>query len=277
MSAEPSYAEVIGDPVDQSKSPLIHRHWLQQLSLERDYLRSRVAPGALGSFLEERRADSRWRGCNVTIPHKQTIVALVDVLDEQARSIGAVNCIVPGERGLGGYNTDIDGIAAVLDEVDLAGRTAVMIGAGGAARAAAVYLARRDVGKLVILVRDPKKAEVFARLMPRTTVEMRQMSEAEGVGRPAVVVNASPLGMAGQPPFSAGLLEILGGAAPSALFFDMVYEPVETDFLKAGHAGGACIADGLTMLIAQAARAFELFFKVPPPPPDRALRDLLAT
>ena len=129
------YAEVIGDPVAQSKSPLIHKFWLAQCKLEGDYRRTFVERGRLEEFLANRRLDPLWRGCNVTIPHKERAAALVDNLDKRARAIGAVNCIVPGPKGLTGSNTDVDGIAAALDGTALDGASAVIIGGGGGARA----------------------------------------------------------------------------------------------------------------------------------------------
>ena len=108
------FAEVIGDPVAQSKSPLIHKHWLQLLDIEGDYLRTRVETADLGAFLAERRADPDWRGCNVTVPHKEAVVRLLDELDESAATVGAVNCVVPRSGRLVGYNTDVDGVAAAL-------------------------------------------------------------------------------------------------------------------------------------------------------------------
>ncbi len=278
MKAGLPYAEVIGDPVEHSKSPLIHRYWLDRLGLEGEYVRSRVAAGEIGNFLKERRSDPDWRGCNVTIPHKERIAAQADLIDAEARAIGAVNCVVPRGGRLHGFNTDLDGIAAVLDAVDLGGRTAVMIGAGGASRAAAAYLARRRVETLILLVRDPARAAGLAPLMPATRVEVVPLADPRKLAAtPALVVNASPLGMTGQPALPGAVLDLLSDVASGALFFDMVYEPLETGFLSAGRAGGAGIADGLTMLIGQAAHSFELFFGQAPPLADSALRDLLVT
>src|SRR5207253_5298056 len=101
------FAEVIGDPIAQSKSPVIHRYWLDRLGIEGDYVRTRVAADELAGFLARRRSDPEWRGCNVTIPHKETIIPLLDRLDPSAEAIGAVNCVVPEGGALVGYNTDI--------------------------------------------------------------------------------------------------------------------------------------------------------------------------
>jgi len=272
------FAEVIGDPIAQSKSPIIHKHWLEQLSIEGDYLRSGVAADQLESFLDRRRHDPTWRGCNVTIPHKERIIPLLAELDAGASAIGAVNCVVPRPSGLIGFNTDIDGIAAALDGTALEGRKAAVIGAGGGARALIAYLASRKVGRIAILVRDPEKADPLRDLAIGIEVEVLPLDK---VGRAfedaAAIINASPLGMAGTAEMPRTLLESVGRNAAGATVFDMVTTPVQTPFLQMGRASGAQTVDGLTMLIGQARRAFELFFGRPVPAPDRQLRDLLVT
>ena len=151
------YAEVIGDPIAQSKSPIIHKHWLSRVCLAGDYRATLVVPEGLVGFIEQRRFDPNWRGCNVTIPHKQAVLPLLDEIDSVAAAVGAVNCVVPTDVGLKGHNTDVDGVAAALDGTELEGRKIAIIGAGGAARAAITYLAAKSVAEIHILVRDPKK------------------------------------------------------------------------------------------------------------------------
>jgi len=271
------YAEVIGDPIAHSKSPLIHKHWLQLLDIEGDYLRTRVEPVNLGDFLAQRREDPDWLGCNVTVPHKEKIVPLIDEVDQSAAIIGAVNCVVPREGKLVGYNTDVDGIAASLDGTDFEGRDAVLIGAGGAARAAVAYLAYRNLRSLTVLARDPKKAESLSELAPRLAFKFDTLEPAELHPTPAAIINASPLGMVGSPAMPETLLAAVAGSARGAAVFDMVYNPLETTFLATGRKGGGEAVDGLTMLIGQAERAFGLFFGQMPPPSSDKLRDLLTT
>jgi len=272
------FAEVIGDPIAQSKSPIIHKHWLEQLGIEGDYLRSRVAADQLESFLDQRRHDPAWRGCNVTIPHKELIIPLLEELDAGASGIGAVNCVVPRSSGPIGFNTDIDGIAAALDGTDLEGRKAAVIGAGGGARALIAYLASRRVGRIANLVRDPRKAEPLRDLAIGIVVEVLPLDKVDqAFDAVAAIVNASPLGMAGTAEMPSALLEAVGRNAAGATVFDMVTTPAETPFLATGRANGGQAVDGLTMLIGQARRSFELFFGRPAPAPDRQLRDLLVT
>lgn len=269
------YAEVIGDPVAHSKSPLIHKHWLAQLRLEGDYRRTRVAAGGLAAYLSGRRADPDWRGCNVTIPHKEQAAKLVDQIDE-TRAIGAVNCVFPQDGRLVGTNTDVEGIAAALDHVLIEGRPIALIGAGGAARATMAYLARRRPERVTLLVRDPKKAASLGQVAPMLPLEIGELSSAEAhLEGASLIINASPLGMAGCPELPANILDAVSHSPGGVTLFDMVYQPLSTAFLAAGRAAGAQVVDGLTMLVGQAARAFELFFGVAPPAPDRNLRDLL--
>jgi shikimate dehydrogenase len=271
------FAEVIGDPIAQSKSPLIHKHWLQVLGIEGDYLRTRVEAASLRAFLTDRRADANWRGCNVTVPHKETIVLHVDELDESAVAVGAVNCVVPQGGRLVGFNTDVDGIAAALDATELEGDQAMLIGAGGAARAAVAYFAGRNVASITVLARDPKKAESLRQLAPRSAFQFLEMADDQAPSDPVAIINASPLGMVGYPHMSESLLSLIANRASGATVFDMVYNPLETPFLSVGRSAGGHAVDGLTMLIGQAAKAFELFFGQAPPTPDERLRDLLTT
>ena len=272
------YAEVIGDPIAQSKSPLIHRHWLQALGLAGDYRAVRVPSAGLGDYLAERRRDPNWRGCNVTLPHKESVLSFLDHLDPDAQAIGAVNCVAPGPQGLMGRNTDIDGIAAALDGAPVKSRKAVVIGAGGGARAALHYLREGEAARIAVLVREPGKAAHFADQDGGARVEIHHLDACdEALAGASIIINASPLGMAGSPVMPASLLESVAAYARGATLLDMVYKPVRTAFLEVGEANGGIAVDGLAMLVGQARAAFELFFGRPPPAPDRALRDLIAS
>ena len=262
------FAEVIGDPIAQSKSPIIHKYWLEQLGIDGDYVRTQVAAGELWGFITRRRADPVWRGCNVTIPHKQPIMPLLDRLDPGAEAIGAVNCVVPEEDGLAGYNSDIDGVADALDSTELEGRKAVVIGAGGGARAVVAYLSRREAD-IVVVARNPSKAEELHSIAPVRVLPLEQAGHAfQGA---AAIANATSMGMTGGDPMPRVLLEAVRAHSADAILFDMVTTPAETDFL----ACGTRTVDGLTMLTGQARRAFELFFGSTPPQGDAELRRLL--
>lgn len=272
------YAEVIGDPIEQSRSPLIHKFWLEQSGLAGDYRRTRVPVEMLAGYFRERRRESDWRGCNVTIPHKEHVLEYLDEVDSRAAAIGAVNCVARSSGRLVGTNTDIDGVGEALDDIVLEGRKVAIIGGGGAARAALAYLASRHVDRVAVLVRDPKRAEPLRALTNGSSCEIAHLESADLMfDGAAVIINASPLGMKGCPAMSAGLLAAAARQAAVATLFDMVYDPVETPFLAVGRRVDGRTVDGLTMLVGQARKAFELFFGEPAPPVDAPLRDLLTT
>lgn len=266
------YAEVIGDPIAQSKSPIIHKYWLEQLGIQGDYRKTRVAAAELGDFLAGRRADPEWRGCNVTIPHKHVVMPLLDRMDRGAQAVGAVNCVVPQAGSLVGCNSDVEGIAAALDSTPLQGRTVAVIGAGGGARALLFYLNGRGA-RMHVLARSPEKAEALHALAPLEAFAMDSADEAfDGA---AAIVNASPLGMSGADPMRRSLLDAVRKRADGATLFDMVTTPTETEFLAAARESGGRVVDGLTMLIGQARPAFEMFFGATAPVGDEELRRLL--
>ena len=266
------YAEVIGDPIAHSKSPLIHGVWLDALGIEAVYRRTRVDPADLAAFVERRRADPDWRGCNVTVPHKVAVLDLVDDPGGVRDGIGAVNTLLRQPDGsVIGTNTDAAGFAAPLAELDLAGQHATVVGAGGAARAVLWALARLGVGRVTVMNRTPLKA---AGLLSRFGLKGDVVPlDAPLAPTCALLVNASTLGMTGQPPLALDLSPL----PEDAVVYDIVYAPLETPLLAAAHARDLATVDGLEMLIGQAALAFELFFgKAPPRERDEALRDLLA-
>lgn len=262
------YAEVIGDPIAQSKSPLIHKHWLNVLAKQGDYARAHVTAEGLRDYLVARREDSLWRGCNVTMPHKQAIMPLLDRLDPLAARIGAVNTVVRGEDGsLTGYNTDAPGCLEPLIPLLAGGQhQALVLGNGGAARAVLVALV--NAGQAVTLAaRDPAKAQTLLdELAPgplHAAIDLARLADV-GEGHFDLVVNASPLGMVGNPP----LLFDLSYMATGAIVYDIVTAPLETPLLKAAREAGLRRIDGLAMLIGQAAVAFEHFYGVAPPRDD---------
>lgn len=264
------YAEVIGDPIAHSKSPLIHGFWLEKLGIEADYRATRVTADDLPRYIAGRRDDPAWHGCNVTIPHKIAMLDLVDDPGEVRDSIGAMNTIVRDSDGrVFGTNTDAAGFYAPLAEVDLAGAPVAVIGAGGAARAVLFALAREGVGHVTILNRSPLKG---AALLARFGLKGDALPLSATLPPAALLVNTSALGMTGQPPLELDLSSLPEGA----IVYDIVYAPLETDLLRQAEARGLETIDGLEMLIGQAAMAFELFFGRPAPRVhDAELRELL--
>ena len=253
------YAEVIGHPISHSKSPLIHRFWLEQLGIVSDYKARDVLPENLGAYFKEAAADKDWRGCNITIPHKIAALDFVGDPGDVRGSIGAINTVFRDEQGaLLGTNTDAAGFYGPIADLPLAGETAVVIGAGGAARAVLFALAQADIGEVVILARNALKA---AGLLAHFGLKGRVLPLDARLPDAALLVNASPLGMKGQEPLDIDLLPL----PEHALVYDLVYAPIETPLLKAAKARDLETVDGLEMLVGQAAVAFELFFGAAPP------------
>lgn len=267
------YAEVIGDPIVQSKSPAIHGYWIERLGLDADYRAAHVTSSGLEDYLASRRADPDWRGCNVTMPHKQAVIPLLDRLDPLAARIGAVNTIVHEADGsLTGYNTDAGGFLEPLRPLlarDHLFRMARVLGTGGAARAIIAALAQQHV-MIVLAGRDPEKARALLdeldpggehHVAPLAHfAEPTDFAFDDREGCFDLVVNASPLGMAGQPPLSFDLSHV----PPGSVVYDIVTHPVDTPLLQAARAAGFRTVDGLSMLIGQAAEAFAKFFGIAP-------------
>lgn len=264
------YAEVIGDPIGHSKSPLIHKFWLDQLGLDADYRATHVRPGELADYFANRRDDPAWRGCNITVPHKEAALAHVADPGGVRESIGAINTVFRHESGeIAATNTDAAGFWSPISALDLKGKPIVMVGAGGAARAVLFALSRMEVGPVTILNRTPLKA---AGLLATFGLKGNVAPLATPLPPAALLVNASTLGMTGQPPLELDLSPL----PDNAIVYDLVYAPLQTRLLQAAEDRGLETVDGLEMLIAQAALAFELFFDAEPPRDrDDDLRDLL--
>lgn len=252
------YAEVIGDPISQSKSPLIHTHWLALAGLDAEYRACHVHADALADYIAQRRGDAEWRGCNVTIPHKLSVVDHVADPGSVAGSIGAMNTVARDQSGdLFGTNTDAAGFWAPIADMDLAGREVAVIGAGGAARAVLFALKQIGCGPVTILNRNVLKASA---LLARFGLKGQALPLGARLPAATLLVNASALGMTGQPPLALNLDPL----PDDALVYDLVYAPLETPLLAAAGARGLETVDGLDMLVGQAALAFELFFGVAP-------------
>lgn len=265
-----AYAEVIGDPIKHSKSPLIHGFWLKKLGILGDYRTQHVLAEGLADYFETRRNDPNWRGCNITIPHK--IAALDHVTDPGGirSSIGAINTVFRDEKGaLVGTNTDAAGFFAPISEDEWAHRDAIVVGAGGAARAILFALAQADIGSVTILARSPLKA---AALLSHFGLKGQVLKMDAPLPPAELLVNSSPLGMTGQPPLEIDLSPL----PENAVVYDIVYSPLETQLLAQARNLGLDTVDGLDMLIGQAAFAFELFFgQAPPADCEDELRALL--
>jgi shikimate dehydrogenase len=264
------YAEVIGDPISHSKSPLIHNFWLNELGIECDYRACHVRPDALAGYIEQRRADENWRGCNVTVPHKIAVMDHVADPGDVRGSIGAMNTVLRDPEGqLIGTNTDAAGFFAPIADLPLAGAPVAVIGTGGAAHAILFALSRAEVGPVTMLARNPLKA---AALLARFGLKGNVQALDVPVPPVLLLVNATLLGMTGQHPLDVDMSSL----PDDAVVYDIVYTPLKTGLLLAAQDRGLATVDGLEMLIGQAALAFELFFgQAPPRQRDDELRSLL--
>jgi shikimate dehydrogenase len=281
------YAEVIGDPVAHSKSPVIHKFWLGKLGIEGDYRATRVQAAGLADYFAARRTDPAWRGCNVTLPHKLAVIPLLDELTHPAEAIGAVNIVTltARHRRLAGHNSDGPGFLDLLSGwpgLDRLYRLANVIGTGGGAAAVTWALLQHGIFTLVYS-RDYARAESLLRRLGETDMDFAQLLEelaaertemAERPDSSDLLINASPLGMRGFPPLDVSLK----GWSPATLVCDLVYDPVETPLLRTARERGHPVLSGLEMLVAQAARAFYLFFEAHPPRQhDAELKELLTS
>jgi len=278
------YAEVIGDPIAHSKSPAIHNFWLEKLGAAPTYRAQHVLSDKLGDYIKSRRSDSEWRGCNITMPHKQAVIDLADRLDPVATQIGAINTLVREGDQLIGYNTDAVGFLEPLRgelSQEHYFRMARVLGTGGAARAIVAGLAGQGF-TIVLAGRNPDKARsILEEVAPKGehhAVHLDHFAEPTDFafddrdGCLDLVVNASPLGMRGQ----SELAFDWSHAPPGAIAYDIVTDPLDTALLRNARAAGHQTLDGLNMLIGQAAAAFEKFFgQAAPREHDAQLRQLL--
>lgn len=262
-------AGVIGWPVAHSRSPLLHGHWIAEHGLRGAYVPLAVAPGRLEAALRGLPALG-FAGCNVTIPHKVDTLHRVDRVEPLARRIGAVNLVVVAADGtLEGRNTDAFGFVQSLHESQPGWRSdagpAVVLGAGGAARAIVAGLMDAGAREIRLLNRTAARAEELAADLQGTGVGCRLQvlpwqARHDALAGASLLVNTTSQGMQGQEP-----LELRLDALPAcAVVCDAVYVPLETPLLAAARARGHPVADGLGMLLHQARPAFEAWFGVRP-------------
>lgn len=254
---------VIGDPIAHSRSPIIHNYWLANLGLPGEYTRRRVLSAELDDFLNDVRSGAL-RGGNVTVPHKEAIARKVDRLTDTARRLGAVNTVWAEDGLVWGDNTDGTGFLANLDDRspgwDAVSDMAVVLGAGGAARAIVFALLQRGFLDVVITNRSESRAgQLATELEDEGKSRLRVVDwdkRSEILAGAAFVVNTTSLGMTGQPPLPIEL-ECLPA---HAVVHDIVYAPLETTLLKAARDRGLKAVDGLGMLLHQAVPGFARWF-----------------
>ncbi len=254
-------AGVMGWPVEHSLSPAIHNSAFAALGLDWVYVPLPVPPGKVEEALSGLQALG-FAGANVTMPHKTDAARLIHARTEDAERLEAVNTIVAGAGGLTGHNTDAPGFDRFLDRdagFDPAGRIALLFGAGGAARACALSLARSGLGSLTVALRDPARVQMLRAALDGFDTELSvvEFEAARGV-RPDLIVNTTPLGGHGEelplPPLG-----------PEVLAVDLLYRPAVTPLQSAARSAGGSAFGGLGLLLHQAALSFELWTGQPAP------------
>ncbi|HEV7256296.1 MAG TPA: shikimate dehydrogenase [Bosea sp. (in: a-proteobacteria)] len=254
---------IIGHPVAHSRSPLIHGTWLAEHGLRGSYERVDVAPEDLPAFVERLRA-GEFTGGNVTVPHKEAMLPLIDEVSEAARAIGAVNTLWREGTRICGDNTDVSGFLAHLDATvpgwDERVRTVLVLGAGGAARGIGFGLKVRGVRRIILANRSRTRADELAASLG-APVEAADWAQRNAlVGQADLVVNTTALGMHGQPPLDLDLTHL----RPGTIVDDIVYVPLMTPLLVDAERRGGVIVDGLGMLLHQAVPGFARWFGVTP-------------
>jgi shikimate dehydrogenase len=259
---------ILGDPVAHSRSPAIHNAAFAALGLDFVYVALRVRPPDLRrAVLGIRALDVA--GLNVTVPHKEAIVPLLDRLSPAARAIGAVNTVVRRGSRLEGHNTDAEGFRRAIEQLGFRPRrkSAVLLGAGGSARAVAWALADRGIRSLTILNRSVERAKILARAIRAhggPAIDAGALSAAlrtDAVASADLIVNCTSLGLDGRsaPPVA------IAATRKGCLFFDLVYGALPTPLVRAARRHGRQAADGLGMLLEQAGLAFQLWTDCEPP------------
>ena len=253
-------AGVIGSPIAHSRSPLLHNYWLKRYGIKGHYIPMDIAQADLAEALRML-PKMGFVGLNVTIPHKETVIALADIVTDRAALIGAANTLIFRNDGkIHADNTDGSGLVANLRQhapnwQPKAG-PAVVFGAGGAARAIVAALIEVGAPEIRLTNRTRARAEALRADFGAKITVVDWVQSAHVLGDAATVVNTTALGMIGKPEFNVPLAEL----NPHALVNDLVYTPIQTEFLTAAAQRGCKTVDGLGMLLHQAAPGFERWF-----------------
>lgn len=261
----PVFAGIAGDPLAHSLSPLLHQHWIRALGLNARYEAWPVEAKAFAALVQKQFADKTFAGMNVTLPHKTTALALADKTSPAARAAGAANLLVRKDNALYADNTDIAGFCTPLlqkrPDTSWPAQKAVIIGAGGAARAVLAALKSLHVRRIVLVNRTDERARMLAAGQGDKIVHCPWKDRHIALEGASILVNASAAGMHGTMPLDLSPC----GLRPGALVYDLVYSPAQTPLLAAAQAAGLETLGGLSMLIAQARPSFTAFFGIAPP------------
>jgi shikimate dehydrogenase len=253
---------VIGDPIAHSLSPIMQRAAFAAAGIDAEYEKERVSPCGLGPWVAGAR-ERPLAGFNVTIPHKESIGSYVDALDESARRVGAINTVVIRGGTLTGYNTDLSGFAAIVNALgrNLRGRSVVIIGSGGSARAVVRVLADKGAILTICNRHEGHAQALAARLeIQAATAELYSSTATQAIQSSDLVVNTTPLGMSQLPMSPLPPETVLD---PHTAVIDLVYGSI-TPLVRQARSSGCLVLDGIEMLVQQGAAAFALWTGVTP-------------
>lgn len=280
MTGKTANLGVIGHPIAHSLSPAMQNAGIQAAGLDYAYIAMPVQPEKLSCAVEGLRALG-FCGFNVTIPHKQAVMAYLDEIQADARLIGAVNTVAIKDGKLIGYNTDMTGFIQAMKDRGFqpAGKNALLLGAGGAARAIICGLLKEGVKSLTIAVRNVVKAQnvagCFADAMDIEVLDWHSQEFKAALARTQLLINSTPLGMApkvdAMPPVDWTLV------SEDAFVYDIIYTPAETLFLRTAREHGCNVLNGEAMLVGQGREAFRIWTgkELPKEPMAEALRSCL--
>ncbi|HEY1382012.1 MAG TPA: shikimate dehydrogenase [Dongiaceae bacterium] len=260
LTGKTRIAGIFGWPVDHSRSPRLHGYWLKQFGIDGAYIPFSTHPGRLEQAIRALPAFG-FRGGNITLPHKERALTLVDEVTSLARRIGAINTLIVRDDGsILGDNTDGFGFVANLKQAQPTWRgdagAAVVLGAGGAARAIVVSLLDEGAPEIRLVNRTTRRAEEIAASIGGLVQVLPWEARAAALKDAALLVNSTTLGMAGQPPLELELASL----PTSATVYDIVYVPLMTGLLKATQQRGNPIVDGIGMLLHQGRPGFKAWF-----------------
>ena len=262
---------IIGYPIGHSISPVFQQAALDHFQLDASYTPWEVAPEDLERFINDIR-DPDVIGINVTVPHKESVLRLIDDIDDWALRAGAVNTIVNRDGRLVGYNTDGIGFLRGLrhsQDFNLNEKNILIIGAGGSARGVVLALSGEPVGHVIIANRTLSRAQALVSLalelgLSAQAVSLDWQELALAGVQSNLIVNCTSIGMAHTPEEKLSPL-LLHQIPPTCLVYDLVYNPLETQLLREATRAGAATMNGIKMLVYQGAESFELWFKRPAP------------
>jgi len=242
---------IIGWPLGHTLSPTLHNSGFKRLGIDAEYVAWPLEPVGLSDFMQRFR-DDKVQGLSVTIPHKRTVMRFLDEMTFRAKSVGAVNTIFWRDGVVWGENTDVDGLIEPLRLLKKLPESALVLGAGGAARAAVVGLRELEVGEIIVANRTRSKAEILGHDFNIRVVDWEKRHELS----PGIILNTTPLGMSGD---MVGLTPWEGDFPTGSIVYDIVYNPLRTRLLNEAEQAGCTVIEGIEMFLHQGLAQFRLW------------------